>query len=124
MFRSLSDPVRPAPLCTIIASHLQLIYQLRKVLRRSLVNNLVWEAKEGVPFAFSRYGDAQFKEFSRGHFEEVTGVLRELVMSTTTNVHGLDESLEYLRLSVSAKLLTCSQLQVRLHAMLPSYYCY
>ena len=57
-------------------------------------------------------GDSQFKDFSRSHFEEVTGVLRELVLYTTPKVRGLDETLEYLRLAVSAKLLSCSQLQV------------
>jgi hypothetical protein len=112
MFRSLSDPNRPAPLCSIIAAHLQLIYLLRKVLNRNLISQLAWELKEGVPYSFSRYGDAQFKEFSRANFEEVTGVLRELVLNSMPKVQGLDESLEYLRLSVSAKLLTCSQLQV------------
>ena len=113
MFQSVSDPDRPAPSCMIIASHLQLIYQLRKTLNRTLFPQLVWEAKEGVPFAFSRYADAQFKDFSRTHFEEVLGVLRELVIGTSPKAQGLDENLEYLRLSVSTKLLTCSQLQVR-----------
>ena len=39
-------------------------------------------------------------------------MLRELVLNSMPKVQGLDESLAYLRLSVSAKLLTCSQLQV------------
>ena len=62
--------------------------------------------------SFNNLGDTQFKDFSRGHFEEVMGVLRELVLYTTPKVRGLDETFEYLRLAVSAKLLSCSQLQV------------
>ena len=62
--------------------------------------------------SLNNLGDTQFKDFSRGHFEEVMGVLRELVLYTTPKVRGLDETFEYLRLAVSAKLLSCSQLQV------------
>ena len=112
IFQSLSDPDKPALVCGIIASHLQLIYQLKKILNQSLVCDLVWDSKESVPFSFSRYGDLQFKVFSRSQFEEVTGLLRQLILYTVPKVQGIDENLEYLRLSMSAKLLTCSQLQV------------
>ena len=114
MFQSLSDPGKPAPMCGIIASHLQLIYLLKKILNRSLVCDLIWDAKEGVPFSFNRYGDGQFKEFSRSQFEEVTGLVRQLVLYAVPKVQGLEENLEYLRLSMSAKLLTCSQLQANI----------
>ena len=108
----MSDPDKPALVCGIIASHLQLIDQLKKILNQSLVCDLVWDAKESVPFSFSLYGDLQFKVFSRSQFEEVTGLLRQLILYTVPKVQCIDENLEYLRLSMSAKLLTCSQLQV------------
>ena len=129
MFRGLFDAQVPAPGCKIIALHLQLVYQLRKVLHVPVVRSLVWEAKEAVPRALARYGDVQFKEFTVNDFQEVLAVLRELVSSTVggavagtagrggvgvgTGTLAVDESLELLRLSVASKMLTCSQLQKR-----------
>ena len=132
MFRGLFDAQVPPPGCKIIALHLQLVYQLRKVLHVPVVRSLVWEAKEAVPRALARYGDAQFKEFTVNDFQEVLAVLRELVSSTVggavpgvtgaagrggvgvgTGALAVDESLELLRLSVASKMLTCSQLQKR-----------
>jgi hypothetical protein len=92
---------------------LQLVYQIRKIIQPSVVKTLICEAKEGIPFAFNRYGDFQFKEFIRADFQEVTMVLRELILIATPQVLRLDETLEYLGLHVSSKLLTCSMLQKR-----------
>jgi hypothetical protein len=113
MFQTLTDDSQPAPLCRIIAFNLQLVYQIRKIIQPSVVKTLICEAKEGIPFAFNRYGDFQFKEFIRADFQEVTAVLRELILIATPQVLRLDETLEYLGLHVSSKLLTCSMLQKR-----------
>ena len=134
MFRGLFDAQFPSPGCKIIALHLQLVYQLRKVLHVPVVRSLIWEAKEAVPRALARYGDLQFKEFTINDFQEVLAVLRELLSSTIggggtvstinsntgrggvgtgTGTIAVDESLELLRLSVASKMLTCCQLQKR-----------
>jgi hypothetical protein len=113
MFQTLTDDSQPAPLCRIIALNLQLVYQMRKIVQPSVIKNLICEAKEGIPFAFNRYGDFQFKEFIRADFQAVTTVLRELILIATPQVLRLDETLEYLGLHVSSKLLTCSMLQKR-----------
>lgn len=113
MFQTLTDDSQPAPLCRIIALNLQFVYQMRKIVQPSVIKNLICEAKEGIPFAFNRYGDFQFKEFIRADFQAVTTVLRELILIATPQVLRLDETLEYLGLHISSKLLTCSMLQKR-----------
>jgi ubiquitin C-terminal hydrolase len=113
MFQSLCDPSQPPPMCRLIVLHLQCIHQLRRILNPSYFSSLVWEAKEGVPFALLRFESAHFKNLTLISFQEIFILLKDLVLSASPESKNISEELDYLRLGVSSKLLSCSQLQKR-----------
>lgn len=113
MFQALSDPSQPPPMCRLIVLHLQCIHQLRRILDPSHFSSLVWEAKEGVPFALLRFESANFKDLTLISFQEVFVLLKDLVLSVSPESINISEELDYLRLGVSSNLLSCSQLQKR-----------
>jgi hypothetical protein len=136
IFQSLVDTSQPPPVCKIISLHLQFIYQVRIYMVENRRDDLIWDLKEGIPFAFSRYEDTQIKEFLLKDFNDVFATMKDLqqnalsssndnaTFNTNNNINRsyttpgmrnaiIQEGLETMRLSIAAKLLVCSQLQRR-----------
>lgn len=118
MFQALCDTQQAPPIMRILLLHLQFLYQMRNYVSASKLKDLVWEAKEGIPYAITRYDDVQLKDFSIKDFNDVFISVKDLVVfaSNSSSVHrkgGIQDALEILRLTVASKLLVCSQLQKR-----------
>ena len=121
LFQSFCDVGQAPPSCRVIMLNLQLIYQLKKFITLSRFQDLVWEAKEGIPCALVRYQETQLKELNVKDFNDVCLAIKDIILS----VHSEDpatkqapsremlQAIEYIRLSIASKLLSCSQLQKR-----------
>jgi ubiquitin C-terminal hydrolase len=115
IFHLLSDPSRPPPTSKILLLDLQFVYQMRHMLTTSSFRDLVWEIKEGVSFALSRYDDAQFKDLTINELVDIFSMLRDLIALTTSADKGslAEQQLDELRMTLALKLLRCSQIQKR-----------
>ena len=121
IFQSLSDPSSPPPSCRIILLDLQLIYNLKVFIGFIRFKDLTWDMKEGIPVALSRYSDYQIKDFSRKQLDDICWGIKDMVNAVikdgTGYTHSVNlnimESLEMMKMSMSYKLLSSSQLQKR-----------
>lgn len=127
MSNSMMNEQQEAPIIKALLLHVQLIYSLRIVLKRTALHSLIWSYKECTQFALNRYNNHHFKTLEMSELNELLQTLKEmivLIMTTNTNTNensnGVLENIfkvgqwiETLRLSTARKLLSCNQLQRR-----------
>lgn len=118
MFLSLADSSQSPPGLRVILSHLQFVYQLKSFIGPKKFRNLTWELKESIPFAVSRFEEAHFKDFNLREYNDLQNLLKDIVTIVCNEANeslgnDLLESLDYLRLTLSLKLLSTSKVQKR-----------
>lgn len=114
MFNWFSSTTTVPPASRIILLNLQFIFQLRNILPTSLFRDFVWDVKEAVPFTFSRYEDAQFKDLVYNDLVDIFLLLKDLVEFTNSiDLNSFLSGLDELRLNLALRLLRCSQIQKR-----------
>ena len=126
LFQSLSDLNQAPPTCRAIMLNMQLTYQLKRFIGPTRYQDLVWEAKEGIPCALSRYQEAQIKDLTVKEFNDICLAIKDIVISVESDDPAQKQapnkvmlvSVEYMRLTVASKLLSCSQLQKRYSGLL------
>ena len=126
LFQSLSDLNQAPPTCRAIMLNMQLTYQLKKYVGLTRYQDLVWEAKEGIPCALSRYQEAQIKDLTIKEFNDICLAIKDIVVSVESDDPAQKQgpskdmlvAVEYMRLTIASKLLSCSQLQKRYSGLL------
>lgn len=118
MLQSLADSSQVPPSMKIMLFHLQFVYQLKAFVGAKRFRGLVWDLKECIPSAFARFDERQLKDFTIREFNDVQNTLKDLVViaGNETNEsynNDMQENLEFLRLSLSLKLLGTNKVQKR-----------
>ena len=84
--RGVSIPATPS--CKTLLSHLRLVLQLRSFIPFRYFRDLVWEAKEGVPYALTHLSDSQLKDLTRADVWEICNLIREIVRMADQTSYG------------------------------------
>ena len=85
-----------------ILLHLKLLSSLKFVAPHSVLMELIWEAKETIPFALRLFGEFQLKDLQRSDILELFSLLRDLIIFVYDNEIRL-KSTEILSNDLSVK---------------------
>lgn len=114
---SMTDADHAPPSMGLILAHLQFLYQLRSFLNPKKFRGLTWEVKEALAFAIGRFDEQQLKDFSGREFVDIYNLLKDLITiageANESVGNELFESLDYMRLNLSIKLIATLKVQKR-----------
>jgi hypothetical protein len=113
LFQSLRDTSLPPPDALVIILHMRLLYALRQKLEKTVVEDLVWDAKELIPFTILRFEEHQIKSMTKSDLQVILSGLKDLVMVASPTNCNIQRDIDILHISLAHKLLTCSQIQKR-----------
>jgi hypothetical protein len=113
LFQSLRDPSLTPPDALLIILHMKFIYALRQKIKKTVLDDLIWDAKELIPLAIWRFEENQIKQMTKSDLNIILNGLKDLVAIGCPTNCNIQREVDILHLALANKLLICSQIQKR-----------